>query len=255
MKITQLTSSEFASLLISSIMNGHALPIQVFIDKMIGEGKTDVLVMINKILSRPEILNRLISVVMKNDSLWKKALKNSYRHENGFHKIVLLSGKNFKLRIHHFGATAKIPMENIHDHRWPFASTILSGELKMDIFQRTDKETSTEELHHFIYKSDKTNGNYHTDYLGLSYLEKIQERVYYPGDSYLMRTDELHRIKNQDGDESITLILTGKPISKDCNLFARKPMKEEEKQLIHYSENELRKMLDEIKEKIYPQKN
>jgi hypothetical protein len=70
-----------------------------------------------------------------------------------------------------------------------------------------------------------------------------------------MRTDELHRITNQDGDQSVTLILTGKPISKECNLYARRPIVEEEKNLVHYSSSELRLMLEYILEEIYPQKN
>jgi hypothetical protein len=254
MKMT-LNPPAVASMIVYAITNGQLAELQVLMDKLVNEGKTNVLSLIIKVISRPEILNRLVRTIMNDNSLWQKALQNSYRHENGFHKIVLMDGEYFKLRLHHFGATSKIPMENIHDHRWPFASSILSGELKMDIFQRTDSTSDSEEVHHFIYKSDKSNGEYKTEEVGLAYLEKIEQRTYYPGETYLMRTDELHRITNQDGDESITLILTGKPISKECNLYARREIKEEEKQLMHYSSEGLTQMLDEILEFIYPQKN
>jgi hypothetical protein len=38
-------------------------------------------------------------------------------------------------------------------------------------------------------------------------------------------------------------------------LYARREIKEEEKQLMHYSSEDLTQMLDEILEFIYPQKN
>jgi hypothetical protein len=179
----------------------------------------------------------------------------SYYHENGFHKIVLLSGKYFKLRLHHFGVSSKIPMENIHDHRWAFASTILSGTLEMDMFEQCQDVIDENKLIHYVYNSDKSTGSYSTDKIGMVSLNKIETRFYEAGETYLMLPDELHRIKNQEGQESLTLILTGKPENSTCNLYALREINEEEKNTVKYKKAELIKMLDEITEKIYPQKN
>ncbi len=242
-------------MILLAVSNGKITELGKLIDALVKDGKTNMLSLINRVISRPEVISRMVRSIINNDTLWGNALTNSYRHENGFHKIVLMEGEYFKLRLHHFGTTAKIPMENIHDHRWPFSSAILSGELKMDLFQRSDILSATEEVIHYIYKSDKSTDKYETVKIGNTHLEKIDTRIYYPGDTYLMRTDELHRITNQDGDQSVTLILTGKPISKECNLYARRPIVEEEKNLVHYSSSELRLMLEYILEEIYPQKN
>ena len=61
-----------------------------------------------------------------------------------------------------------------------------------------------------------------------------------------MATHELHRIKNATGQESITLILTGKPISSKCNLFSKRTILEEEKITKLYSESKMVEMLEGI---------
>lgn len=75
------------------------------------------------------------------------------------------------------------------------------------------------------------------------------------GQVYSMSPDELHRIKNAYGEESITLILTGKPISKECNLYAKRPILEEEKNSTPYEEKRLRRMLAQINEMVCPKLN
>ena len=225
------------------------------LDKALENASLSQLISINQALAEPTTLSFLIKQLLHNPVIFKRMVRKSYYHENGFHKIVLLSGKNFKLRLHHFGAAARIPMENIHDHRWPFASAILSGELKMDIFRVSPMPANAEELYHFVYSSDKSTGSYSTELKGKAFLERTESRVYTPGESYLMRTEELHRIRNTQGEESITLILTGKPVSNQCNLYSKRPILEEEKKTVAYDPDDMAWMLGNLLEKIHPQLN
>lgn len=241
--------------LIDTLFNGQLTDFTYSIDKMIETGDQYTLLEMNKFLGNSKMLVFLINKIMCNVKTLESVLAESYYHENGFHKIVLLSGENFKVRLHHFGTTDQIPMENIHDHRWPFASTILSGRLDMDMFEANLRTDDAERLHHFIYDSDKSTGSYSTNYKGDILLNRTLSVSYYTGESYLMLPDELHRITNEPGQESITLIITGKPISKTCNLYAKRPILQEEKITNKYSVNSLCCMLNEITEKIFPQKN
>lgn len=225
------------------------------LDQLLMSNSNKVLIRINRVFSEPPILNFLIQVLRSNHLFFEKVKKESYYHENGFHKIVLLSGTRFKLRLHQFGACEKIPMENIHDHRWPFASSILAGCLEMDLFQTGKPTAESEMLFHFIYNSDKQTGCYSTTLQGQINMAKTETRFYEQGDTYLMLPQELHRIKNKKGEESITLILTGKPKSKLCNLYARRQILEKEKKTIAYSESLINSILDNILETIHPQKN
>jgi hypothetical protein len=226
-----------------------------YIDFMIGRYGSEVLILINSVLAEPYLLNLLIQQVRGKENVFRAVMKGSYHHENGFHKIVLLNGSNFKLRLHHFGAVEKAPMENIHNHRWSFASTILSGELKMELFQREYCQGRSEELYHFVYGSDKSSGVYSTELMGMEILYKSQSKKISAGQSYLMLPEELHRITNLPGQESMTLILTGKPLSKNCDLYAKRPILDDEKQIVNYTGERLEEILKNIQETIYPHLN
>jgi hypothetical protein len=125
----------------------------------------------------------------------------------------------------------------------------------MDLFEARNTSTQAEKLFHFIYNSDKQNGSYSTSLQGLTEVAKIETRTYEQGDSYLMLPHELHRIKNKPGEESITLILTGKPQSRLCNLYAKREILEKEKETVAYSTSYLNSILDSILETIHPQTN
>ena len=238
----------------NQISNGRFEKLIETMDEIIECGDNTSMITANQALAKPENLYLLLSRIINDPVMLSKTVAASYYHENGFHKIVLLAGKKFKLRLHHFGVAAKIPMENIHDHRWNFASTIIKGELKMDLFTIAPKGDNTEKTYHFIYESEKSKGTYTTDFVSVAHLRKSETRSYRPGETYLMETRELHRIKNSTGQESITLILTGKPISSKCNLFSKRTILEDEKVTKTYSEVKMIEMLERICETINPSK-
>jgi len=245
------TFAEINNLIFSATLHD----LSTFLDRSIEHASPEELRIINRTLSEPSTLNLLINRIINKPYFFEKVTNKSYCHENGFHKIVLLAGTHFKLRLHHFGVGAKIPMENIHDHRWPFASTILLGNLYMDYFEVSNEYEGSEEVFHFIYTAAKRNNRYSTELIGKTLMKKSRSVAHKTGDCYLMRTEDLHRITNEPGAESITLILTGKPQSDQCNLYAKREILEEEKQILKYNADELKSMLSIIREKIYPQKN
>ena len=250
MKIMQLTNQQVQKVITESILRKSINTLKDILDSLLESNNDAVLLQINKVLSSPANLSLIIRKILGDSAAFRKVGKESYYHENGFHKIVILSGKNFKLRLHHFGAQAKIPMENIHDHRWAFASSILTGSLKMDLFKADDNEG--EQLIHYQYNSIKTNGKYSTDVIGSAKLKVIETKEFIAGQQYLMTCEDLHRILNKAGEESMTLILTGKPENVTCNLYARKAIEDNEKSTIPYEKKQLKRMLVQISEKIFP---
>lgn len=227
--------------------------LKTYIDMHIAKGGETAIREVNSLFSVPANLSFLLQCIMNNDDLLQSTLDESYYHENGFHKLVILHGKNFKLRMHHFGNTARIPMENVHDHRWAFASTILSGELKMRLFEVN--ENDGEPVIHYKYDSNKLSGQYETIQVGKTNVKQIKEKTYKAGEQYFMGTTDLHRIINQPFEESITLILTGMPISDVCNLYATRPLNQVEKTPEKYKRKVLVQMLKSLTQKIYPQFN
>lgn len=234
----------------TQLLAGNLSRLAAFIDQLIAAKGDTVLLEVNKFLANPFHLSVLTYHVLRTECLLNAVLKESYYHENGFHKIVLLSSQLFKLRLHHFGSGVKLPMENVHDHRWAFASSILTGTLKMDLFEVHQSEG--ESLKHYCYDSNKSSGEYATSPIGKKFIRKKETRTYCAGDQYLMLPADLHRIINKPGEESVTLILTGNPISRTCNLYAKRTIRKKEKRMVHYSKEKVERMLRALSEKIYP---
>lgn len=187
-------------------------------------------------LAAPENLPQLISAILHNEKASEKMLKESYYHQNGFDKIVLLSGKDFKLRLHHFHARpGHAPMENIHDHRWAFASSIIRGGFNMHLFEEHPDGEEERTLHN--YHSAKVDQKYATEEIGKRRLKVIERLQYVAGDSYIMLPDELHSIIHIPNQEAITLIMTGNNERSTCKLYAKGIIEDEQKQMERFEKD------------------
>jgi len=190
-------------------------------------------------------LQNLVDSVVNTPDLWRETLKSSYRHANGFHKIVLLQGHNFKLRLHHFVPTSTLPpAEHIHDHRWPFASHIVKGNLCMDLFELAGTNDGFP-THAFLYDSAKDDGGFTATYEGLQDVSHLKNVTYEQGTTYHMQPEEMHRII-ANTEPCTTLMLTGKPISTFCHFYAQTEPTFEQTRTIPYTPAELNSILNDI---------
>lgn len=190
----------------------------------------------------------LIEQVLNDRTLLDEILQNSYRHHNGFHKIVLNRGALFKLRLHIFEKMPEIttPMENVHNHRWNFASQIIAGRLKMEIFQPNRDNIENNLFFDYDYKSSNGGNNYEVNLLGLSGLQITEERVFGAGESYYMDSNEMHRIINFQDERVVTIVMTGIPNNSECKLYSKNAFVDDQKEILKYSRNELLRVLESI---------
>ncbi len=194
-------------------------------------------------------LGSIVNEVMSDNTLFGKCLENSYRHANGFDKIVLIADDNFKLRLHVFSGREDLPpAEHIHDHRWPFASRVVKGRLTMDLFEEVNQQVEEQNFHKYIYDSNKDNGRFTANYIGIRNLKCLhRERQIPQGVTYCMNPDEMHRIVFKDCGTTITLMLTGKPISETCQLFSNSELTFEQTQTQKYTEETLLEILNRLR--------
>lgn len=190
----------------------------------------------------------LITLVLNDPLIMNEVLKNSYRHHNGFHKIVLSNGALFKLRLHIFTSMPEInvPMENIHNHRWNFVSQIIKGKMKMEIFKKGKRLNDENLFFDHDYKPANGNSKYGVHLLGLTSLQLLEERIFQAGESYYMGCDEMHRIINLPNETVVTVVMTGIPNNNECKLFSKEIFAEEQKEVLRYSRNELARILETI---------
>ncbi|OJW34624.1 MAG: hypothetical protein BGO54_07795 [Sphingobacteriales bacterium 46-32] len=193
-------------------------------------------------LGKKENFGPLLSCISNDEVLIDNVIKNSYRHDNGFHKIVLLSSHYFKLRLHLFQPIPEIPlpMENIHNHRWNFASKIISGSLKMELFREDD--SGGVEVNNYTYLSKNGSDQYAVEYNGKINLERLSLIRYDSGCTYFMKSKELHRIINPNNESTCTLMITGSPLSEKCKLYSYNTFLNERQTVSSYSEEELREL-------------
>lgn len=133
--------------------------------------------------------------------------QRSYFHGNGFLKVVLLD-KGYKLRLHvwHKGEVCE---ENIHSHRWSFASTVLIGTLHSEIWRNASPTNAHAKLlPEYRYHAATAQQLASIESLGQCLLEMESRVAVSAGKSYFMPVDHMHCINNPGEQLVATLICT-----------------------------------------------
>jgi hypothetical protein len=150
--------------------------------------------------SEPSRLSKLLSLVY-NEGL-DTTLAKSFIHPSGFDKLVLLSGKHFALRVHNFHPKeVQRPSENIHNHRWEFASSIVYGYFISDIFVPNTK--GTEVRNHYTYSKQGMS------YQGRTGVSKVDSHTLTKGTNYYCPVSVYHSITEVASTGAITVMATG----------------------------------------------
>jgi hypothetical protein len=161
---------------------------------------------------------QLCQSLLTNDAFASEVAARSYQHGNGFLKIVLLD-RGFKLRLHLWfpGTTCE---ENIHDHRWSIASTILAGALNSEIWAAANDSTCDLQAQEYRYQAASTQQPAQAVALTKTALRLAGKTCHGVGASYALPTATLHRICNHGQQLVATLMCSGPAISGHSRLIA-----------------------------------
>lgn len=221
--LSNIASSNLASSATHNHVEGLALPVlqQVF-DTHFAHTSAQDLTSLAGLLEQNCSLSHvktLLQSILNTPSQFATIAKRSYWHGNGFLKIVLLD-QGYKLRLHIWfnGVACE---ENIHSHRWGFASHVLQGALRSEIWQdATDTQQQiTIMADEYRYTAKQGNTPAHKTFLHATPLIKTQDVVQHAGNTYVMYPHELHKI-NHPGDNLVaTMICTAPTDSVTNRLF------------------------------------
>lgn len=158
-------------------------------------------------------IHALLYDVVGSPKLLDEIAARSYYHGNGFLKVVLLD-RGYKLRLHIWfkGSACE---ENIHSHRWAFASHVLTGALKSELWtDAANDDTPTLTANEYRYTAEHTQHKNIVkatkQLIGHTALLKQQDITQHAGTSYVMTQDQLHRI-NHPGQELVATIICTAP--------------------------------------------
>lgn len=161
-------------------------------------------------------IEEAIRAALSNPSSIESIAQESYRHQNGFYKLPLMTknGEKFRLHVYRVGAKAD---ENIHNHRWDFESKVLWGSLPMHLYEVV--EGNSHRLHTYLRKGRL----YIIQYLrkiGVIESPLINIRA---GKKYVMKNSLYHKIATVKM-LTITYMTTRKTTQKTCDLINEKDM-------------------------------
>ncbi|HEX6341454.1 hypothetical protein [Umezawaea sp.] len=158
---------------------------------------------------RPRFLHpTFTSLADERGALLDRVARNSYLHPNGFLKIVLMSEPTFQLRLHVWrpGLTGEPVVENVHSHRWDFASRLLLGGYR---FQEFVVDEAGERFHSYRYLGHDGQDSYGLRSTGEAGLRCTFNAFFPSGSGYLLTSDVLHRVVSAPGDTTVSLVLQG----------------------------------------------
>lgn len=160
-------------------------------------------------LAHPADLGRALETMLDDPEALRQCARKSYVHPNGFDKIVLASGDSgWKLRLNIWWPSDGWHTENIHNHRWNFASSVVVGRLETDFFAFDD---DGDEVNEYVYRPAAENGAYLMEHNGTRRIRKIFSGTIAAGSSYSLERSALHRVCHSRQDLTATLMLHTAP--------------------------------------------
>lgn len=151
-----------------------------------------------------------VYALLQDDVSLAAVAARSYLHGNGFYKLVLSTQSAIKLRMHVWlpGTNAE---ENIHEHRWHFASIVLAGQLHSEIYQEASHPRA-KEYREFLYRVGNKAAKPDLLENGHTRLVCTSSSLLVRGDSYVLDPGTLHRIVSSSGGElTATLMCQAAP--------------------------------------------
>jgi hypothetical protein len=151
--------------------------------------------------------------------------RRSYWHSNGFAKLVVHVNDEpgFRLRLHVWPSDAGhgSGYENIHNHRWPFASIVLAGAIRVEQFQEIDDfdQPGAVVCNRLIYDAAAPGRVGQLRVEGKCALRKLGRPVYPAGTVYFCDTDMLHTVARASGGTAATLMLAGAASGTDALVY------------------------------------
>lgn len=137
-------------------------------------------------------------------------------HHNGFVKLVVVDTdewglgplRGFRLVLHVWDpAVAPHSVEEIHNHRWRFASVLLCGALKWEHFHEYDGEDEPIPCLEYEYRSPGRDGGYRLRPRGPVTLARQFVALAGVGARSMMTVSQIHRVEPVADTLSATLFL------------------------------------------------
>jgi hypothetical protein len=159
------------------------------------------------VASSRRALSALLRDVLATDESLEEVAAQSYVHNNGFDKIVLLNRESWALRLHIWWPDqSPVDVEHVHDHAWDFISTIVTGSYQMELYRAGGDDEWFEYRYEFPEGRPELHG---LRLVGRTRLTRVLSIHVPTGGSYAIHGGQLHRVAAVSGALTSSLVLQG----------------------------------------------
>ncbi len=168
-----------------------------------------------------ETLLAIVAEILADGQQISEIAGRSVRHANGFEKLVLIAAHSAQIRLHIWWPAEpgqERPIENAHNHRWSFATTLLAGAYHATAFEHQDGDG------HFRFQYHKQGIDAASEYdllhVGTASLVPTSVTQYVAGSSYWLDSRVVHRVSPVEHDKlTVTLVITSPPHRDNTDVF------------------------------------
>jgi hypothetical protein len=146
----------------------------------------------------------ILEAVCEDELLLASCARSSVAHPLGFDKFALMSSDLYQVRLHIWWPGGMRGREDIHNHRFPFVSAVIVGQLNISIYKIA--RTGTAMLR---FQENRQAGGAGYRYVRLANVQVRQSggSSCAAGNAYYMRSDILHRVDVADSNLAATLFV------------------------------------------------
>jgi hypothetical protein len=144
---------------------------------------------------------------------------SSYAHANGFDKFLLGETATCKLRLHIWWNGIDGIESDLHNHNWDFASNILCGSLRTELFDISDSPGAGSYLHYRFTPAKDGSMQYDMACLGRQALRKTFDTDHGAGSIYAIDHRQIHRGDPAASQPTATMILQSQTRTDSTSVF------------------------------------
>lgn len=145
-----------------------------------------------------------IEQALRHPAQLTEIASRSYAHPNGFRKLVLTTpADGTKLRVHHWPQGEPEP-SNVHNHRWAFASAIVTGRLHSALFETA---AHGDPIERYRFEPGHAGGQYALAPAGSAPLRVTSVMQLGPNSTYALAPQQLHQVRADP--RTLSLVISG----------------------------------------------
>ena len=173
-----------------------------------------------------ELLEQVSATVQRGTR--NKWLDRARLHDNGFLKLILVDEDEwenpqfagYKLVLHVWdNLTQTTNYENVHNHRWPFWSMLVCGQLNWQHYCVSNSSEAEVSHIEYEYQSPGRSEHYTLTHKGPVTLELRMAAIVTAGTSLAMTDIELHRTTRIADTVAATVFLQGRQSRPSTNVY------------------------------------